>query len=153
MSYAAFKVLHVFGVVLFLGNIIVTAFWKSFADRTKDARVVAFAQRLVTLTDWVFTLGGIVLLVIGAYGMVFTGGLDLRQTWLIWGQSLFAASGVIWVVVLLPVQTAQARLARGFAAGGEISQRYWDLNRHWLVWGIVATVLPLANLYFMIVKP
>jgi uncharacterized membrane protein len=129
MSYAAFKVVHVFGVVLFLGNIIVTAFWKTFADRTKDARVVAFAQRLVTLTDWVFTLGGIVLLVIGAYGMVFTGGLDLRQTWLIWGQSLFAASGVIWVVVLLPVQTAQARLARDFAAGREIPQRYWDLNR------------------------
>ena len=34
MSYNAFKVIHLFGVVLFLGNIIVTALWKMLADRT-----------------------------------------------------------------------------------------------------------------------
>jgi uncharacterized membrane protein len=153
MLYSVFKVVHVFGVVLFLGNIVVTAFWKAFADQTKDARVIAFAQRLVTRTDWVFTTGGIVLLVIGAYGMVYIGGIDLRQSWLIWGQSLFAASGVIWAAVLIPVQIAQARLARDFAAGGQIPQHYWVLNRRWLVWGTVATALPLANLYVMIFKP
>jgi uncharacterized membrane protein len=153
MSYAAFKIVHVFGVVLFLGNIIVTAMWKALADQTKDPRIVAFAQRLITRTDWVFTLGGIVMLVIGAYGMVFVGGLDLRQGWLMWGQGLFAASGVVWVAVLLPVQTAQSGLARGFAAGGEIPKRYWELNRRWMIWGTIATVLPLANLYVMIIKP
>ena len=56
-------------------------------------------------------------------------------------------------MVVLPVQTAQARLARDFADSGEIPPRYWELNRRWLVWGIIATLLPLANLYFMIVKP
>ena len=34
MSYNAFKVIHLLGVVLFLGNIIVTALWKMLADRT-----------------------------------------------------------------------------------------------------------------------
>jgi len=28
MSYIAFKVIHLLGVILFLGNIIVTALWK-----------------------------------------------------------------------------------------------------------------------------
>jgi len=28
MSYNAFKVIHLLGVILFLGNIIVTALWK-----------------------------------------------------------------------------------------------------------------------------
>lgn len=153
MSYSAFKVVHLLGVVLFLGNIIVTAMWKALADQTKDARIIAFAQRLVTRTDWVFTLGGVLLLLIGAYGMVLVGGLDLRQSWLMWGQGLLGASGVVWVAVLIPVQSAQAKLARGFAAGGEIPKRYWELNRRWLIWGTVATVLPLANLYVMIFKP
>ena len=58
MAYAVFKVLHLFGVILFLGNIIVTALWKSLADRTGDPRIIAYAQRLVTVTDWVFTQGG-----------------------------------------------------------------------------------------------
>jgi hypothetical protein len=34
MSYNALKVVHLAGVVLFLGNIIVTAVWKLLADCT-----------------------------------------------------------------------------------------------------------------------
>jgi uncharacterized membrane protein len=47
----------------------------------------------------------------------------------------------------------QARLARGFAGGGEIPERYWKLSRIWIVFGLLATVLPLANLYIMVFKP
>jgi uncharacterized membrane protein len=72
MTYLAFKVVHIFGVVLFLGNIIVTGVWKVLADRTGEPRTVAYAQRLVTVTDWVCTLGGVVLILVGAYGMVLT---------------------------------------------------------------------------------
>jgi uncharacterized membrane protein len=53
---------------------------------------------------------------------------------------------------LIPIQVAQARLARAFENGGEISERYWRLNRQWYVWGIAATVLPLLNLYVMVHK-
>jgi uncharacterized membrane protein len=134
--YTAFKVIHLLGVVLFLGNIIVTALWKTLADRTREPRVIAYAQHLVTVTDWVFTAGGVLLIVIGAYGMVATGGLDPFGTpWLLLGQALLLAPGVIWVVVLIPTQIAQARLARGFAAGGLIPEGHWRLNRRWLVWG------------------
>jgi uncharacterized membrane protein len=153
MSYNAFKVVHLFGVVLFLGNIIVTAVWKMLADRTREPAVIAYAQRLVTLTDWIFTAGGAALIVIGAYGMVAVAGLDLRQTWLVWGQSLFVVSGVIWVVVLIPTQIAQARQAQAFAAGGAIPESYWRHGRRWAIWGAIATIIPLCNLYFMVFKP
>ena len=154
MTYLAFKVVHILGVVLFLGNIVVTAVWKTLADRTREPRTVAYAQRLVTLTDWTFTAGGVALLLIGAYGMVWAGGLDpLGQAWLIWGQSLFIASGVIWLAILVPIQSVQAREARTFANGGPIPESYWRLGQRWAIWGAIATVLPLANLYFMVVKP
>ena len=152
-GYLTYKIIHVVGVVFFMGNIIVTGFWKAMADRMREPHVVAYAQHLVTVTDWVFTFGGVVLILIGAYGMVMTGKLDLHQTWLIWGQALFGASGVIWLAVLVPTQIAQAKIARTFAAGGPIPQRYWDLNHRWVIFGIIASALPLANLYFMIAKP
>jgi uncharacterized membrane protein len=92
-----------------------TSLSPAFGDRTGDARIIAYAQRLVTLTDWIFTAGGVVLILVGAYGMAAVAGLDLRgQTWLIWGQALLGASGVIWVVLLIPTQIAQARQARAF---------------------------------------
>ena len=154
MTYLAFKVVHITGVVLFLGNIIVTGVWKVFADRTGDPRTIAYAQHLVTLTDWVFTLGGVILILIGAYGMVLTAGLDpLGPLWLIAGQSLFIASGIIWVAVLIPLQIKLGHQARAFAHGGSIPGSYWHLERLWVIWGTVATLLPLANLYFMVVKP
>jgi len=154
MSYNAFKVVHLFGVVVFLGNIVVTALWKAMADRTKNPLVIAFAQQLVTLTDWIFTAGGAAFLILGAYGMALVAGLDLRgQTWLIWGQILFAISGVIWVVILIPIQIAQARESRSFAAEGAIPESYWSLGRRWMMWGTIATVIPLINLYLMVFKP
>jgi uncharacterized membrane protein len=153
MLYNAFKVIHLLGITVFLGNIIVTGIWKALADRTKEPGVVAYAQRLVTLTDWIFTAGGVVLILIGAYGMAFTAGLDLRQTWLLWGQGLFIASGVIWVLILIPTQIVQAKQAHSFAAGGAIPESYWRHSRRWYVWGALATLIPLANLNVMVFKP
>jgi uncharacterized membrane protein len=107
--YLAFKVIHLLGVVLFLGNIIVTAVWKALADQTRQPRTIAYAQRLVTVTDWIFTLSGVVLILVGGYGMVASAGLyPLGQTWLVWGQGLFIASAIIWVLFLIPTQIAQA---------------------------------------------
>jgi len=154
VTYLAFKSLHIVGVVLFLGNIIITAVWKVLADHTAEPKIVAYAQRSVTVTDFIFTAVGAVLILIGAYGMVWTGRLDpVHTTWLLWGQGLFIASGLIWVAILIPSQIKQARLARRFAEGGTIPERYWRLGRQWAMWGTVATLLPLANLYFMVFKP
>ncbi len=152
--YTVFKILHMLGVVLFLGNIIVTAVWKTFADRTKNPAVIGYAQGLVTLTDWVFTLSGVILILLGGYGMAAEAGYDLRSTsWLVLGQGLFIASGVIWLAILIPIQIRQARLAHVFELGGGIPVEYWRLNRRWVFWGILATALPLANLYVMVAKP
>jgi uncharacterized membrane protein len=54
---------------------------------------------------------------------------------------------------LIPTQIKQAQAARAFADSGSIPDSYWRLSRRWIVWGTVATLLPLANLYFMVVKP
>lgn len=152
-TYLALKSLHILGVVLFVGNIIVTGWWKVQADRTRNPAVIAFAQRQVTLTDWLFTFGGSWLVVVGAYANVYLHDLPLTAPWLVWGQAMFFLSGLLWVAILIPLQIRLARLARGFAGGGAIPDEYWRLNRVWLWVGILATVLPAANLYFMVFKP
>lgn len=152
MSYSLWKTLHVLGAVLFVGNILVTAVWKSLADRTRNAAVIGFSQRLVTITDIVFTATGAVLL--AGTGSVLAARLGgFHDNWLLWGVALFAGAGITWLFVLVPVQTTQARLARGFAHGGEIPPRYWKLARIWMVAGCVASLLPLAALAVMVAKP
>jgi uncharacterized membrane protein len=47
---SAVKSLHVLGVVIFLGNIIVTAVWKALADRTGSPAIVGSCPRRVDAT-------------------------------------------------------------------------------------------------------
>jgi uncharacterized membrane protein len=153
MGRDGWLLVHVVGVVIFIGNIVVTAVWKLLADRTREPAVVAYAQRLVTVTDVAFTATGAVLIAISGPILAEKLGGDEWPGWATLGLALFAVSGVIWAAVLIPIQIAQARLARGFRAGGTIPPRYWRLSALWAVFGAVATILPLANLYLMVVKP
>jgi uncharacterized membrane protein len=154
MSRDAWLSLHILGVVLFLGNIIVTAVWKMLADRTQSPPVVAYAQRLVTVTDIAFTATGVVLIIVSGQVMADDfGGVFSGPTWLTIGWSLFIASGVIWLAVLIPVEVMQARLAREFRDSDVIPDRYWRLSLVWAIFGSVATLLPMVNIYLMVFKP
>ena len=152
-SYQLLKVIHLLGVVIFLGNIIVTAVWKMLADKTKSPSVVAYAQKLVTITDFVFTAVGVFLILVTGRIMASRFGEISDVLWLSWGWWLFIASGVIWVLILIPIQIKQAKLAKDFADKQDIPDSYWILSKYWAVFGMLATVLPLANLYFMVIKP
>jgi uncharacterized membrane protein len=153
VTYDVLRLLHVLGVVLLLGNVTVTSIWKLYADGTRDPVVIAFAQRLVTITDWFFTFWGIVLLVVGGYGAAWLAGMDvLREDWLVWSEVMFALAGAIWLFLLVPIQVKQARMARGFARGEPVPEEYWQLGRRWIVWGSVATVPLVVATWLMLRK-
>jgi len=81
--YLALKLLHVLGVIVFLGNIITGIFWKAHADKSRDPRLIAHA--LDGIFDW------------AAYA-------KLSRAWGTWGAvslitPLFAAA----LMVLKPV--------------------------------------------------
>jgi uncharacterized membrane protein len=145
---------HILGVILLAGNITITAFWKVLADMTKDAKLIAFANRGVIIADWIFTLSGIVLTLGGGIGISLMGQWPLFEvSWLSWSVFWFVAAGFLWMVFLVPLQIRQMRSAKIFAETGDIPDSYWrDANR-WITIGLIATVPLLIILYLMVVKP
>ncbi len=147
----ALKSLHILGASLFLGNIIVSAFWKVLADRTGNYSVIRFATRLVNVTDTVFTgLGATLLLVTGHLLAGNYGGI-LSNDWILWSYILFGVSGVIWIAVLVPIQFKQAHMLR-MSSTEEIPKEYHRLARLWSLAGIFATLFPLPAVYLMVSK-
>lgn len=153
-SYLTLKAFHIIGAVLFMGNIIVTGWWKIMADRTRDPRIIAFAQRQVMLTDCLFTAVGAALILGTGLSIGALHGIDYWSTpWIAWGLGVFVVSGVIWGFILIPIQVRQARMTRYFAMDTQVPDEYWRLGRLWALFGAVAVVLPLITVYWMVYKP
>jgi uncharacterized membrane protein len=124
------------------------------ADKTRNPSVIAFAQRQVTLTDFVFTAPGALLAILAGDSMAYSSMTDTWNIqWLTWGRSLFIASGIIWITVLIPTQIKQARMARNFENAKSIPNEYWNLSNRWNIFGAIAVLLPLINIYWMVFKP
>ncbi len=154
MAYEAAKFIHILGIILLLGNVTATAIWKFFADRSRDPKIVRFAQRLITLTDWSLTSWGVMLTMVGGYGAAAIGHFDvLSDRWLVVPQGLFLLSGVMWLGILVPLQVRMSRMARQFQSGGVIPQAYTRASQAWFVLGIGTTVPLVAAAWVMVTKP
>jgi uncharacterized membrane protein len=151
--YTVLKFIHIFGVVLFVGNIIVTALWKTRADRSGNLATVVFAQRTVVLADWAFTLPGVLLILIGGYAMAVRRPFPLHGlVWLEWGQGLFYVAALIWLLVLVPTQRRLVDVSAAALRSGVMSPEFRRLSRRWAMWGGIATLLPLIVLFLMVAK-
>lgn len=145
------KSLHIVGACLFIGNIIVSAFWKVLADRTRSFPVASFATRLVNVTDVVFTGLGVALLLVTGHLLAANYGGVLAQAWILWSYVLFGISGALWVLVLVPIQFKQARILR-VSRAETIPDEYYRLAKLWSLTGVIATLVPLPAIYLMVAK-
>ena len=146
--------LHILGAIIFMGNIIVSAMWMSQARRTRDAAVLEFATRAVIRADWLFTLPGIVLILVPGLLTVGAWGGIPGASWAEAALALFIVSGVIWGVLLVRFQKRMAGLAReAVELNVALSDHFYRLLGRWMMWGGIATLLPLVALYLMVFKP
>jgi len=121
--YEIFKAVHVFAVIAFLGNISVGLFWKNFADRTKDAAIMAYTVDGIIRADRIFTIPGAIVIVIGGVSTAIVGGIPMLSTgWLFWSIVLFVISGIAFGPL--------ARVQRGLLAAAKANDmtRYHELS-------------------------
>jgi len=145
--------LHVLGVVIFLGNIITAAFWKIRADIKGDPEFIHNTVKNVMLADFVFTLPGLILIIVSGILMAVQAGYSMSGlNWLTLSLILFIFTGVLWLLILLPIQRNMIRHSAQSIEEGDISKTYRKASRYWAIFGIIATLLPVVILYFMIIK-
>lgn len=149
--------MHIAGAVVFLGNIIVTGVWMLLAERTRSIPVIHFSAKAVIRADFLFTLPGVLLLVINGVVMVVArwGGWDAfhQISWVTIALALFIASGVIWVGALIPAQHRMAVFSDPTAYPDSPPSQFTAAIRRWYFWGVLAILLPVASLYLMVHKP
>ena len=143
------KVLHLVCACLFLGNVIVSGVWALLAERTRNHAIVQFSNRMVLITDAMFTLSGAIGVVWTGHSMAVHLGGGGAHPWIQWSYALLSFSGLIWLCVLVPIQLKQRTLLKNSTTLGD---DYWRLSRIWQIAGAIATVLPLPIVYLMVTK-
>lgn len=145
------RLLHLFAVVVFLGDIAVTAIWRLLADQTREPRVIVYALRLVLITDKYLLMPSSLVLVVT--GILIAHLRDIP----IWSipayavaQILFMLSGVLWNLVLRPIQGQQLAIAESLGASGERFDEYLLLTKRWLRWGILTMVCAFGSMALMV---
>jgi uncharacterized membrane protein len=152
------KLLHVLGAVLFIGNLVVTAGWMTWAAQRKEASVLAFASSSVNRADQWFTSPGVLLLLINGLVLasVWTGDWlgFLHTPWILAGFILLVVTGGLYGAIIRRYQVEMERLSTEAAqSGAAVPPAFFATLRKWNITGGIGTILPLLALYFMVAKP
>lgn len=149
--YLWLKVVHVAAVIGFLGNITTGLFWHAHAARTRDPRLLAHTMDGIIRSDRLFTLPGVVLIILSGVGAAMTAGLPIFGTrWILYSLILFGVSGLVFVTRVAPLQV---RLRTMAMSANWDWVRYQQVARTWELWGAVALATPLAAVVLMVLKP
>ncbi|MDH3369235.1 MAG: DUF2269 domain-containing protein [Gemmatimonadota bacterium] len=153
--YLWLKLIHVAAVIGFLGNITTGLFWHAHAARTRDSRMLRHAMEGIIRSDRLFTIPGVVVILITGVSLAMSGGYPiLRTPWILWSLVLFSVSGLVFVLRVAPLQVQLKALADSGVDPGPFDWgRYHRVARVWELWGAVALLTPLAALVLMVLKP
>jgi uncharacterized membrane protein len=155
MSLLTWKTVHLLAVVAFLGNIVTGLFWKALADRRGDLQGRLLAIEGIIVSDRLFTLPGVALIVASGIAMAVQAGIPLLGTpWLGSSIALFTASGLVFGTLVAPAQrTMRLQLRLAVAGRGWDEAAHRRVSRRWEVFGLLALLLPLVVVGLMVHKP
>ena len=152
-TYALLKLIHVFAVIIFLGNIITGLFWMRIADKTNNLSIISFTIKGIITSDKLFTIPGVIIITIGGLSAAIHGGIPLLKTgWIFWSLVLFSFSGLIFSWKLAPLQNKIYQLIKNTNADNFNKVLYNSYLKQWEKWGLFALLTPLCALVMMVLK-
>lgn len=154
MTYTYLKLIHLFAVMLFLGNIITGLFWMYIAVKTKDLKIVNFVMKGIIKSDRYFTIPGVIIITAGGFLAAIYGHYPILKTgWILWSIILFSISGLIFSFKLAPLQKRIYNLTfEGVTSVDFDWINFRKVYLQWDIWGIFAVSTPLAAFVMMVLK-
>ena len=153
--YLIYKLVHIVAVVLFLGNIITGLFWHRHAARSRDPRILAHTMAGIIRSDRIFTVPGVVLIILAGIAAAMKGNFPIWRTdWIRWALILFSVSGIAFMARVAPLQRKLLATAQAGVSGASFDENaYHRLARQWEFWGGIALLAPIVALVLMVLKP
>ena len=146
------KSLHVLGVVVLLGNLLMAPFWRKRLALLGGPQARAAANRSVRRADLLFTLPGWVITLATGIVLSNNGGL-WRNGWLHISLLLFLVWLVLWHVFTLRARKAMITTVDDAVTSGQAASELDQHERQWARWSYLSALVAILILILMVAKP
>ena len=153
MEYFIVKWIHILSATILFGTGIGSAFYMFMANRRKDVEAIYFATRHVVIADWLFTTPAILVQLATGLWLVHLGGHALNDFWVIWGLALYFFAGACWLPVVWMQIKMRDMAKMALETGSPLPERYWNMDRWWIILGSLAFPALLVVFYLMVARP
>ncbi len=149
MAYLIFKLIHVFAVIFFVGNIVISVLWKNHGDRSGDPKIIAHTMRGIIRADRFFTMPAVAFLILAGFGAMGIGYIPFETGWILWGFIMILISAAAFMAKVVPSQKKLLRIAETDPFD---KQLYDAVSKEWNLWGSIASIAPIVAVILMVLK-
>ncbi len=139
--------LHLFAVIIFLGNITTEIRWLYRATKTDNKETIRFAITEIIKGDKVFTLPCVFLITLTG-SFLYSNFPIAENRWLLFALISYIISGIVYTVRVAPLQKKIAKLVSDTSLTDDYKKAYTS----WNFWGWVALLAAALALVFTTIK-
>lgn len=151
--YALVKTVHILSAMVLFGTGLGIAFFFWMGSRSGDDRAALFAAKATVIADYLFTMTAVVAQPITGAWLVWHGGLDPFDYWLVATYTLYLIAGACWVPVVFIQRRIRDQLATKVAGGPFDARSCARLRAWWFALGWPAFIALLIVVHLMVTKP
>jgi len=152
--YQMLVLLHIGGVVIFIGTIVSALIWQRAAGRTEHRAVIAHTYHMLNRFDTLLTPIAVSTIVVTGLLLAKLGNLPILRTgWIFWSLAAWGASGVLFATTLFPLQKRLEREADNDAMWAQRQDRHMHLTKLWSRWAHLTLAGIVISFVLMVLKP
>lgn len=152
--YQLLMLLHVGGVVIFVGGIVSALFWQRAASRSLSRPIVAHTYQMLNWFDAFVTPIAVATIAITGVILAKMGNVSILRTgWIFWSLIAWGASGILFVTALHPLQKRLEREADENAMWSHSFEAYLRLLGLWARWAHLTLTGIVLAFALMVLKP
>lgn len=154
MDFMIWKFIHIFAVIIFLGNIATGFYWQHHSERQRDPKALLATFEGLHRSDQWITNPCIAIIILSGLGMGYSVGFELlMQGWILFAYILMIVAALAYTLKLIPLHEKIIKLLNNDSFDDSHWQEYRAMKQSWYVWAGTATVVPFIVFVLMYFRP
>lgn len=151
--YLIIKTLHILSSTILFGTGAGIAFFMLRSYFTDNIHEKLYAARNTVLADYLFTAPAVIIQPLTGFWLIWQGGYDPMDLWLIITYILYIIAGFCWLPVVWIQIQLKTMIAESIKNDVKLPARYYKLFKLWFLLGWPAFIGLVIVFFLMVFKP